>query len=48
VASKKIGAVYMSDKSKSEIIREYKLTFTALNRWIRQPVNSGRLKQRED
>ena len=40
--------LYKSGKSKSDLIREYKLTSSALDRWIRQAENSGSFKEKDN
>lgn len=40
--------LYLSGKSKSEIIREYDLNFSTLNRWINQQQGSGSFKSKDN
>jgi len=43
-----IVQLYKSGKSKSDLIREYDLTSSALDRWIRQAKNSGSFKEKDN
>ena len=40
--------LYLNGKSKSEIIKEYDLTPSSLNRWIDQHQNSGSFKSKDN
>ncbi len=40
--------LYLSGKSQAEIIREYELTPSSLNRWINQHQVSGSFKEKDN
>ncbi len=40
--------LYINGKPSSEIIREYELTPSALNKWIHQSQNSGSFKTKDN
>ncbi|WP_430885351.1 transposase [Fusibacter sp. JL216-2] len=43
-----IVQLYLTGKSKSEIIKEYDLTPSSLNRWIEQHQSSGSFKTKDN
>jgi len=43
-----IVRLYLSGKSKSEIIKEYDLTPSSLNRWIEQHQKTGSFKTKDN
>ncbi len=40
--------LYLNGKSKSDIVREYDLSITALDRWIKQHQTSGSFKEKDN
>ena len=40
--------LYKNGKPRSEIIREYELTPSALNKWIKQSQTSGSFKEKDN
>ncbi len=40
--------LYLGGKSKADIIREYELTPSSLNRWINQHQKSGSFKEKDN
>jgi len=40
--------LYLNGKRKSDIIREYDLTASSLNRWIKQHQQSGSFKEKDN
>lgn len=40
--------LYVNGKPRSEIIREYELTQSALNKWIKQAQTSGSFKEKDN
>lgn len=40
--------LYLNGKSKADIVREYDLSATALDRWIQQHQNSGSFKEKDN
>jgi transposase len=45
---KQMVQLYLNGKSKAEIIREYDLTPSSLNRWIKQQQNTGSFKEKNN
>ncbi|MGE6259761.1 transposase, partial [Heyndrickxia sporothermodurans] len=45
---KQVVALYENGKSRQDIVREYELTASALDRWISQFQQSGSLKEKEN
>ena len=43
-----IVQLYLGGKPKSEIIREYDLAMSSLNRWIKQHQNSGSFREKDN
>lgn len=43
-----IVQLYLSGKAKHEIIKEYDLTASAFNRWVKQHQNSGSFKEKDN
>ena len=40
--------LYLNGKTKADIIREYELTPSSLNRWIKQHQQSGSFKEKDN
>lgn len=45
---KQVVALYESGKSRQDIVREYELTASALDRWITQFQQSGSFKEKDN
>ncbi|GIN88944.1 transposase [Heyndrickxia sporothermodurans] len=45
---KQVVALYENGKSRQDIVREYELTASALDRWISQFQQSGSFKEKEN
>ena len=45
---KQVVALYENGKSRQDIVREYKLTASALDRWITQFNQSGSFKEKDN
>ncbi|OLO37083.1 transcriptional regulator [Alkalihalophilus pseudofirmus] len=45
---KQVVALYESGKSRKDIVREYELTASALDRWITQFQQSGSFKEKDN
>ena len=44
----KMVRLYLSGKIKADIVREYDLTASCLNRWIKQHQDSGSFKEKDN
>lgn len=40
--------LYLNGKSRSEIIKEYELTATAFDRWVKQSKSTGSFKEQDN
>jgi len=45
---KQVVALYENGKSRQDIVREYELTASALDRWIMQFAKSGSFKEKDN
>lgn len=45
---KQVVALYENGKSRQDIVREYELTASALDRWITQLQHSGSFKEKDN
>lgn len=45
---KQVVALYENEKSRQDIVREYELTASALDRWIAQFQQSGSFKEKDN
>ncbi len=45
---KQVVQLFLNGKPRSEIIKEYDLTASAFNRWVKQFENSGSFKEKDN